>query len=133
MPKLANMLGESGTVTIPVEGDEPLVVRFRRGILTPRLQARMAQVEGAAVDAEALDFFCDVISRVIESWNLTDEAGATIGTDAESIKDVQVEVIQLVMREIGRQLAPDPLSGSVSSNGSSPTAGLEPLPITTDS
>lgn len=133
MPKLANMLGENGRIEIPVEGDEPLVVRFRRGILTPRLQARMAQVEGGAVDADALDFFCDVISRVIESWNLTGEDGQPIGTDAEAIKDVQVEIIQLVMREIGRSLAPDPLKDSVSSNGSSPTAGLEPLPITTGS
>lgn len=135
MPRLHNMLAESGTVTIPVEGDEPLVVRFRRGVLTPRLQARMAQFEREAGSpgSDALDLFCDVISRVIESWNLTDESGQPIGTDAEAIKDLQIEVIKLVMSEVGKAMNPDPLKDSVSSNGSSPTAGLEPLPITTGS
>ena len=136
MPRLGNMLGESGTIEIPVPGDDPLRVTYRRDILTPRMQARMAMFQSAPADlagaAEALTFFCDVYGRLIASWNLTDDDGTPIGTDAESLKDVPLDVLTLVAREIGRATSPDPLSESGSSSGSTPRAALAPLPTTTD-
>lgn len=130
MPKLASLLSERGRVEIAVPDDEPLIVEYRRGIMTPRMQAKMAAMQ-AATDAEsaqeALVFFCDLYSRMILSWNLTDTDGTVIGTDAESLKDVEIDVLALVAREIGRQLAPDPLSGGGSNNGSSPKDDSESL------
>jgi hypothetical protein len=141
MPKLGNMLGETGTIEIPVPGDDPLIVTYRRGVLTPRLQKNMVQfqarVQGgdgkAPADPAALDFMVDIFARLIASWNLTDDAGQVIGTDAESLSDVDMGILTLVMQEIGRAVSPDPLSGNGSSNGSTPGADLEPRPSTTAS
>lgn len=136
MPRLSNMLGENGRVEIPVPGDDPLIVEYRRGILTPRLQARMALFQdvkagdGAGAGA-ALDFFCDVYARLIASWNLTDDDGQVIGADAEAIRDVPLDALTTVAQAIGRATAPDPLSESGSSNGSTPRADLAPLRTTT--
>ena len=136
MPKLRNMLGENGRIEIPVPGDDPLVVEYRRGILTPRMQARMVLFQDVTASdakraAEALDFFCDVYARLIASWNLTDDAGAEIDTDADALRDVPLDALTLVAREIGRATAPDPLSGNGSSDGSSQTASSEPTPFPT--
>lgn len=136
MPKLRNMLGENGRIEIPVPGDDPLVVEYRRGILTPRMQARMALFQDvtageSARAAAALDFFCDVYARLIAAWNLTDDAGELIGTDAESIRDVPIDALTLVAREIGRATAPDPLNGNGSSDGSTPKAVSAPTPFPT--
>lgn len=136
MPKLRNMLGDNGRLEIPVPGDDPLAVEYRRGILTPRMQARMALFQDVTAGdarraAEALDFFCDVYARLIESWNLTDDDGLPIGTDAEAIRDVPIDALTLVAREIGRATAPDPLSGNGSSDGSTPRAVSEPTPFPT--
>ena len=141
MPKLANMLGPTGRVEIPVTDDEPLVVEYRRASLTPRLQARLMDLQKAARDAEAtgaiegsaLLEMCAIYAQVIVSWNLTDEWGTPIGTDGESLADVDFGTLNLVMQTIGRELNPDPLSANGSSNGSSPTADSEPRLITTAS
>lgn len=131
MPKLGNLLGARGVVEIPAPGDDPLRVVYRKDILTPRLQAQMAAFQGVkdgeAAAGEAMGFFCSVVARLIESWNLTDDDGQVIGTDTESLKDVQIEVLTLVMTAIGREMGADPLPGNGSSNGSSARADLEPL------
>lgn len=138
MPKLSNMLGENGRIEIAIPGDDPLVVEYRRGTLTPRMQARMALFQDvkagdASRAAEALDFFCDVYARLIVSWNLTDDDGDPIGTDAESIRDVPLDALTTVAQAIGRATAPDPLSGNGSSDGSTPrgASALTPFPTTT--
>lgn len=139
MPKLKNMLGETGTVEIPVPDDEPLIVEYRRGAVTPRLQGKLAaaqafvQAQGgdAAPSEEVLSLLCEMYANTIVAWNLTGEDGETIGTDAESLQDVNFGTLNMVMQEIGRQSAPDPLSVGGSSNGSSPTGESAPPRTTT--
>jgi hypothetical protein len=141
MPKLRNMLGDTGTIEIECPGDEPLVVEYRRGAVTPRLQGKLAEIqreiaahgEDAVPSADALQTLCDLYAQTIVAWNLTDDDGVTIPTDAEHLQDVDFGTLNLVMQEIGRQARPDPLSGNGSSNGSSPGASSEPLLITTAS
>jgi hypothetical protein len=141
MPRLRNMLSETGTVEIPVPGDEPLVVEYRRGAVTPRLQGRLAEVqaqleargENTPPSAEWLALLCRVYAQTIVSWNLTDDDGALIATDAESLQDVDFGTLNMVMQAVGRQARPDPLSVNGSSNGSSATAVSEPLRTTTAS
>lgn len=140
MPKLRNMLGETGTLEIPVPGDEPLMVTYRRGAMTPRLQSKLVLAQQAAsgdgsalASGEALMTMCEVYAALVDSWNLTDDSGAVIGTDADSLADVDLGILTMVMQAIGKEINPDPLKDSDSSNGSSPTVVLEPLPITTAS
>jgi hypothetical protein len=138
MPKLSNMLGETGRIEIECPGDEPLVVEYRRGAVTPRLQGKLAEIqreiaasgEDAVPSADALLTLCELYAQTIASWNLTDDDGAQIPTDAEHLMDVDFGTLNLVMQEIGRQVRPDPLSESGSSSGSSPTASSAPRPIT---
>lgn len=138
MPKLRNMLGETGRIEIECPGDEPLVVEYRRGAVTPRLQGKLSEIqreiaergEDAIPSADALATLCELYAQTIASWNLTDDDGKPIPTDAEHLMDVDFGTLNLVMQEIGRQVRPDPLSGSGSSSGSSPTASSAPRPIT---
>ena len=138
MPKLRNMLGETGRIEIDCPGDEPLVVEYRRGAVTPRLQGKLAEIqreiaaagEDAVPSADALLTLCELYAQTIVSWNLTDDSGAAIATDADALADVDFGTLNLVMQEIGRQVRPDPLSESGSSSGSSPTASSAPRPIT---
>jgi hypothetical protein len=140
MPKLRNMLGETATVEIAVPGDEPLVVEYRRGVVTPRFQgswptrsARSRARGDGTPSSELLTLLCQLYAQTIVSWNLTDDDGAVIPTDAEHLADVDFGTLNLVMQAIGAEVRPDPLSGSGSSNGSSPTASSEPHLITTES
>ena len=141
MPKLRNMLGETGTIEIECPGDEPLVVEYRRGAVTPRLQGKLAEIqreiaangEDAVPSADALQTLCALYAQTIVSWNLTDDDGSVIPTDTESLADVDFGTLNMVMQAIGAEVRPDPLSGNGSSNGSSPTADLEPLQTITAS
>jgi len=130
------MLGETGRIEIAASGDEPLVVEYRRGVMTPRLQMRLSSLqttEGGAATPAGLMTMCEVFSTLIKSWNLTDDAGAVIPTDADSLADVDLSILTAIMTKIGEAIGPDPLSASGSSNGLSQRASLEPLPITTAS
>lgn len=142
MPKLSNMLGETGQVEIECPGDEPLIVVYRRGSLTPRLQAHVADAQRAAQRAsaagepppnEAIMAMVDIGAVSWVSWNLKDADDVVIPIDVEHLSDVAFFTLNLIWTEIGRQKEVDPLSGNGSSNGSSPTAGSEPHPITTAS
>jgi hypothetical protein len=141
MPKLKNMLGDTGTIEIAVPDDEPLVVTYRRGAVTPRFQGKLADTQ-AALEArgentppssEMLRLLCEMYAQTIVSWNLTDDDGSVIPTDAEHLADVDFGTLNMVMQAIGAEVRPDPLSVSGSSNGSSPTDASGPLLITTAS
>jgi hypothetical protein len=128
MPRLRNMLGETGTVEIDVPGDEPLVVTYRRGALTPRLQAKALEIQRLdpeQVTPETVLGICEIYAQIVASWNLTDEEGRTIETTAEALADVDFSILNLVLRAIGREQAPDPTSAAGSSNGSSAAASSE--------
>ena len=136
MPRLANMLGATGRVEIPVPGDEPLVVVYRRSALTPRVQGRMMDVQklaGDQVGSDEMRSLCEVFAQIISSWNLTDEDGTVIAITPDALMDVAFSTLNMVMEAIGAENRPDPLSGNGSSNGSSPTADLGPRLITTAS
>lgn len=132
MPKLSNMLGETGTIEIPVPHDEPLVVTYRRAAMTPRRQGKMVEAQrllkdpSAMAEGDALLLLCDVYAGLIESWNLTDDAGAPIGTTADALADVDLGVLTLIADAIGKAVTPDPLSNGGSSNGSSQRGSSEP-------
>jgi hypothetical protein len=138
------MLGPTAELMIPVEGDEALVVTYRRSGLTPRLQAKLADIQRAlalvqASDAEAMPSgeallgLCELYAQMIVSWNLTADDGVPIGTDADSLADVDFGTLNMVAAEIGRATSVDPLRSGGSSNGSLATGDSEPLRITTAS
>lgn len=136
MPSLRNMVGETGVIEIPVSNDEPLVVHYRRGVMTPRRQMKILQTQrgiataaGDTPDPQVLMVMVELLADLIVSWNLTTDAGLPIPTDLDSLQDVEMEILVAIMTEIGRQGRPDPLSGDGSNNGSSPTASSGPRQI----
>lgn len=141
MPRLSNMVGDTGKVEIPVPGDEPLIVEYRRGVMTPRRQIKMLTMQRQlqsqdgkiAAGADALNGLCEMMADLVVSWNLTDDDRQPIPITTEAMLDVDLSILTAIVEEIGRGMSPDPLSGNGSSNGSTPRDGLEPLPITTGS
>ena len=136
MPRLANMLGPTGRIEIPVEGDEPLVVAYRRSALTPRVQGQMLDVQKMAaseVGSDAMRSLCEVFATILASWNLTDDDGAVIPITTDALYDVPFATLNVIMEAIGAENRIDPLRSDGSSNGSSPTADLGPHLITTAS
>ena len=124
MPKLSRMLGPTATISIPVPDDEPLIVEYRRQAATPRLLGRLADYQRSAADdtvlsgSEAIETICELYASVIVSWNLTDDDGNVIPTDAESLADVAQSTLELIMEAIRSAVSVDPTSSAVSSNGS---------------
>jgi hypothetical protein len=136
MPRLKNMTGATGTVEIPVANDEPLIVTYRRGAMTPRMQARalgLQKMDPATVTPETVLGVCEIYAQIIAAWNLTDDEGVVIPTTAEALADVDFGILNLVIAAIGREQTADPLSENGSNNGSFPTAGSESYLITTAS
>jgi hypothetical protein len=138
MPKLRNMIGETGEIEIEIPDDEPLRVRYRRGAITPRLQARLGELQRAAgpdamPGAEAVAALCEMYAAAIVEWNLTDDDGTPIGTDADSLQDVDFGTLNMVVTAIGQETTADPTSGGGSNNGSSPAESSGPRLITTAS
>jgi hypothetical protein len=138
MPKLSSLLASTGTIEIPTPDDEPLVVVYRSDVMTPRLQAEFIAAQATAMDnvasaQKAVDFLCGLVCRVVVEWNMTDDDGIVIPLTREAVSDVTFAALDLILSEIGRQRAADPLKHSGSRNGSLATAGSEPLLITTGS
>lgn len=139
MPRLSNMVGETGFIEIPVSNDEPLIVFYRRGKQTPRVQIKIltAQRELAALQVDGvphpkvIEMMTEMLADLIVSWNLTDDNGNPVKTDAESLQDVNTDLLTGITTEIGRQAQVDPLNNGGSSNGLSAVARSEPLPTTT--
>ena len=98
-------------------GRAPLVIEYRRDVMTPRLQAALLAA-GDENNPDAIRTFLDIYARIIVTWNLTDDDGETIGTDVEALNDVRTDVLALIVREIAAQSVPDPTNGVDSSNGS---------------
>lgn len=127
MPKLSRMLGPTAEVSIPVPDDEPLVVVYRRQAASPRLLGRLADHQRAAADADApmgsdaMKTICQLYASLIVSWNLTDDDGNVLPTDAESLADVAQSTLELIMQAIRAAVDVDPTSSADSSNGSSAT------------
>jgi hypothetical protein len=131
------MIGETGTIEIPVMNDEPLIVVYKRGKRSPRENVRIltaqrklneASADGTP-DPEMFSVMVGMLADSVVSWNLTDDDGAPIGTDPESLMDVDLDILTAIAGEIGRQSNIDPLSKSGSNNGSTPEADLEPRRI----
>lgn len=141
MPRLPNMVGETGTIEIPVSHDEPLVVTYKRGRRSPREQIDILkqQRELAAMqsdgtpDPRMIELMVEMLSETIVAWNLTDADGGLIPTTPEALLDVPMDVLVSISQEIGRQQQIDPLSSGGSSSGLSVVASSEPRPTTTAS
>lgn len=140
MPKLRNMVGETGTVEIAVPGDEPLVIVYRRGSLTPRLQVRAIEfrrlIEASRFDElepQHVTLICDLLAASLVSWNLTDDDGETLPIDPESLANVDMPTLTMIANRLQEETQADPLSGDGSRNGSSPTASSADLLTTTTS
>jgi hypothetical protein len=116
MPKLTDLVASSATVVVPF-GDVALRVAYRPDVVTPRFQKAVAKAQAESdLDAALLV----PVSKLIRSWDLTNDAGDVVPIDPETLADVPVPVLLAVLTAIGEDMAPNPARGGGSSNGSSP-------------
>lgn len=121
MPKLRNMVRETAEVTIPVDGDDPLVISYRKSFMTPALSARIENLAALKV-SEQLATVAEMVHRLVVEWNLTGDDDQVIPLTIEAISGVEVDALVVIATAIREANAPDPLSGSASKPTSSAEA-----------
>lgn len=118
MPKLANLIGRSGEVRIPVPDDEDFVVKYSRPKVTPEILLRMASMESMTqVTSEALDTIYELASSVIVSWNLEDDDGLIPINPAAIRERVDLMILMDLVRRIAESFKMDPQKGEDSAGG----------------
>jgi hypothetical protein len=132
VPKLNQLRRETGEVVIPTEGDDPLVITYRKGGLSPELAERLDAADGATPVAQ-LRILADLVAGAVVAWNLTDDDGAPLPVGSAAISALDSSVLQMIAQAIQEAMRPDPLSGGSSNNGSTARADLEPARIGTHS
>jgi hypothetical protein len=124
VPRLAALKRETADVTIETEGDEPLIVTYRKGFLSPELAERLDAAESLPPVAQ-LRILADLVQGAVLSWNLTDDAGEPLPVTRETVSALDSGALQVIAQAIQEAMRPDPLSEGSSSNGSSPKADSE--------
>jgi len=129
MPSLGQIVDATRRVVVTF-GDVELKIAYRPGAVTPRLQRaiRQAQIEGD-VDTVMLE----MLIRLVASWDLTDDDGALVPLTTDALADLPVRLLSGILVALGEDLAPDPLKGGVSSNGSLAAASSGPSQTGTSS
>jgi hypothetical protein len=123
MPSLSQLTPDRVRLVVPF-GAFSLKVSYRPDAVTPRLQRQVAAASREQdLDAGLLVPFC----KIVDAWDLTDDDGSLVPIEPDALEDVPARVLMAVLLAIGEDMAPNLPSGSASNNGSSPTAGSEPL------
>lgn len=116
MPKLSELTASRKTITVPF-GDAALKVIYRPAVVTPRLQKAVAQAQR---DQDIEAGMLVPISKLIASWDLTDDQDERIDLTPDALADVPAALLLGIMEAIGEDMAPNRTRGDDSSNGSSP-------------
>lgn len=86
MPRLSQLKRDTGTVTIPTGGDEPLVVEYRKGFVSPRLAEQIAGAEDLAPIAQLA--------------MLADDEDTPLPLTAEAIATIDAGALQAIAQAI---------------------------------
>lgn len=122
MPKLTDLVASRKTIRVPI-GDGALKVTYRPSVVTPRLQKAVAAAQrDQDIDAGMLE----PVSKLIASWDLTDDAEEVIETAPDALADVPAQLLLAVLEAIGNDMAPNRMSAEPSPNGSTPAASSAP-------
>lgn len=118
MPKLSQLRRNTGTVTIPTDGGEPLVIEFRKGFVSPSLADRLTGFEGMT-QAARLGVLVEMVKSAVIAWNLTDDDGKPLPVTTEALAAIDSGALDSIAVAIQGAMAVDPTNG-VSSSDSSP-------------
>lgn len=120
MPKIRSMIGKGDTLTIPVDGDEDLVVTWHRPLVTPDVLTQLSNLQAtdsAGLSPERANLCYEMSAMLIDTWNLTDDDGP-IPTDSKSLKArVDFMVLMEIVTRITGAFRVDPQKGETSEDG----------------
>jgi hypothetical protein len=122
VPTLNQLRRETGSVEIPTDGDEPLVITYRKNFLSPTLATRLEKAD-ALPPTQQIAVLADLVEHSVQGWNLTDDDGEPIAVSRSAIDALDAGVLQAIAVAIQEAIRPDPLSGTDSSATSSPADG----------
>lgn len=124
MPKLAALKRDTGTVEIPTEGDESLIVTYRKSFVSPHLAEQLARLS-AMPPVEQFGVVAAMVAAAVSEWNLTDDGGQVLPLTLDSINRIDASALQTIMAAIQEDTRPDPLNESSSSPSSSQAEGSD--------
>jgi hypothetical protein len=117
MPKLA-MMGQQRKMQVQYEEFEINVV-FRPAAITTEWQVRLQ-----GLDPKDHGGYLELLAEALVSWDITDDAGVPIPTDAERLVTVPLEILNQVAWDIFEEMSPKARSGGKSAAGSPRTGSL---------
>ena len=100
--RLSQALSQRCTIEVPFNG-EKLKVTYKPGVYTPKFQSEADK----AAETEDSDRLSIMLSRLIESWDLTDDAGSAVATDKESLRALPIKILSGVMIGILKDMNPN--------------------------
>ena len=119
MPRLGQLVEATKRLVVAF-GDVELKIQYRPSAVTPRFQKAVARAQAEGdMDALMLDPLC----RLLASWDLTDDDGALVPIEPDSLADLPVPILVGLMTAIAEDMAPDPTRRAGSSNTSPAMAG----------
>ena len=130
MPKLSQLKRDTADVTIPTDGDEPLVVTYRKGFMSPELAERLDAAEELPPVGQ-LRILADLVQGAVIAWNLTGDDGEPLPVTRETVSALDSGALQVIAQAIQEAMRPDPQSGTGSNGTSSAAESSEPEPVPT--
>ena len=102
MPRMAEMIPEYATIGVPI-GDETLTVVYRPHAMTLKVHHLLATAP-AATDLRAS--LLGPLVALLHSWDLTDDDGAPIPIDADTLVGLPLPFLTAILTAIGVSMAP---------------------------
>ena len=96
---IANLKKNRSSATIEFLGETAEVI-YKPSEFTPELESEAASVEKDKIG----EFLVTVLSRLIESWDVTSEDGTQYEPTPENLSKLQVDFLAAVLKGIGESI-----------------------------
>jgi hypothetical protein len=128
--RLSQVVGGTSTVEVSV-GPEKLPVTYQVGAFTPALEDELNQLAGGQGERPGREF-CELLSKVVCSWELDEDDGSPVGTTADRMMDLPAKFLSDTLLAISEDMRPGEADGP-SAGGSPRAANSGPNPTGIDS
>jgi hypothetical protein len=108
--KVSKLAGKTQTVNIkvPGEGDEPeesVAVVYMPGALTLRVSEQITEAVEQGLEANVA---FHMLKPMLVSWDLQDEEGNELPVNEETLKDIPLNFLGMILQAIHADVRPDP-------------------------
>lgn len=120
MPKVSSYAQRTRNLTLAFDDDDdPLHLTYYPRAITPKMEKAFQQLQASG---QADQIIYDSLRALIQSWDLTDDAGVEIPRTREGLEDLPSSLLLHVFERISEDIRPNAGRSSPSPNGSAPAA-----------